>query len=40
MSSPTLSAFDLIVGGVGLLLILLFAIQTIVTARRLAKLGN
>ena len=36
----SLSAFDLIVGGVGLLLILLFAIQTIVTARRLAKLGN
>jgi len=34
------SGFDLFVGGFGFLLILLFVIQTILTARRLAKLGN
>jgi phosphatidylglycerophosphate synthase len=35
-----LSAYDLAVGAVGILLIGLFVVQTMVTARRLAKLGN
>jgi phosphatidylglycerophosphate synthase len=34
----TLSAYDLAVGAVGILLILLFVVQTLVTARRLARL--
>lgn len=35
-----LSGFDLLVGGVGLLLILMFVIQTLVTAQRLLKNGD
>ena len=32
-----LSGFDLVIGGSGLVLIALFVIQTLVTARRLAR---
>ena len=36
----SLSGFDLLIGGVGVLLILMFVVQTLVTARRLLKDGN
>ena len=36
----SLGAFDLLVGGVGVLLILVFVVQTLVTARRLGRLGE